>query len=398
VGGIVKRILNFGAAAPIDIEIVGYDLEAGSSYAKRLLPRLRAVAGADGRPMLTDLQVSREENYPELDVVVDREKAGMLGVSEQQVAQTVLASLVGNTQFAPVPFTDPKSGNQYFINVRLADGGRNEVADLKSVLVKAADGTVLPLANVAEVKRSAGPVQVNRKYLQRVVDLTANTTPGVDLGTASAAVEKVLDEVPPPEGFTVQLSGQTAAQREAFGSLRFAALMALALVYMILASQFKSLLDPLVIMFSVPLGVSGVFIALWLTGTTLNVNSFMGIIMMVGIVVSNGVLLVDFARVLRERGQPLVEATVQAGKTRLRPILMTTIATIAGLMPMAMGIGEGSETNMPLARAVIGGLTVSTFFTLFLIPALFTLLARFEKPAPGGNGSGSEERPVEAST
>jgi multidrug efflux pump subunit AcrB len=322
----------------------------------------------------------------------------MLGISEQQVAQTVLASLVGNTQFAPVPFTDPKSGNQYFINVRLADGGRNEVADLKSVLVKAADGTVLPLANVAEVKRSAGPVQVNRKYLQRVVDLTANTTPGVDLGTASVAVEKVLDEVPPPEGFTVQLSGQTAAQREAFGSLRFAALMALALVYMILASQFKSLLDPLVIMFSVPLGVSGVFIALWLTGTTLNVNSFMGIIMMVGIVVSNGVLLVDFARVLRERGQPLVEATVQAGKTRLRPILMTTIATIAGLMPMAMGIGEGSETNMPLARAVIGGLTVSTFFTLFLIPALFTLLARFEKPAPGGNVSDSEERPVEAST
>jgi multidrug efflux pump subunit AcrB len=331
--------------------------------------------------MLTDLQVSREENYPQLDVVVDREKAGVLGVSEQQVAQTVLASLVGNTQFAPVPFTDPRTGNQYFINVRLADGGRNEVADLKDVLVKAADGTVLPLVSVAEVKRSAGPVQVNRKYLQRVVDVTANTAPGVDLGTASAQVEKVLDEEPPPEGFTARLSGQTAAQREAFGSLRFAALMALALVYMILASQFKSLRDPLVIMFSVPLGVSGVFLALWLTGTTLNVNSFMGIIMMVGIVVSNGVLLVDFARVLRERGQPLAEATVQAGKTRLRPILMTTIATVAGLLPMALGIGEGSETNMPLARAVIGGLTVSTFFTLFLIPALYTLLARFEREA-----------------
>jgi multidrug efflux pump subunit AcrB len=386
VGGIVKRILNFGAAAPIDIEIVGYDLEEGSAYAKRLLPRLRALATPDGRNLLTDLQVSREENYPQLDVVVDREKAGMLGVSEQQVAQTVLASLVGNTQFAPVPFTDPKTGNQYFINVRLSDDGRNEVADLKDVLVKASDGTVLPLANV------------NRKYLQRVVDLTANTGPGVDLGAASAAVERVLDEVPPPEGFSVQLSGQTQAQREAFGSLRFAALMALALVYMILASQFKSLLDPLVIMFSVPLGVSGVFIALWMTGTTLNVNSFMGIIMMVGIVVSNGVLLVDFARVLRERGSPLLEATVQAGKTRLRPILMTTIATIAGLMPMAMGIGEGSETNMPLARAVIGGLTVSTFFTLFLIPALYTLLARYEKPATGADGVDPDEGSPEAAT
>ncbi len=397
VGGIVKRILNFGAAAPIDVEIVGYDLDAGSDYARRLLPRLRALSRPDGQPLLTDLQISREENYPELDVEVDREKAGMLGVSEQQVAQTVLTSLVGNTQFAPVPFTDPKTGNQYFINVRLADAGRNEVGDLKDVLVKAGDGTVLPLANVAEVRRSAGPVQVNRKYLQRIVDLTANVAAGADLGTASAAVERVLDEVPPPEGFTVQLSGQTQAQREAFGSLRFAALMALALVYMILASQFRSLLDPLVIMFSVPLGVSGVFIALWLTGTTLNVNSFMGIIMMVGIVVSNGVLLVDFARVLRERGEGILEATVQAGKTRLRPILMTTIATIAGLLPMALGIGEGSETNMPLARAVIGGLTVSTFFTLFLIPALYTLLAQFEKP-PAPEPIEPEDAGVEAAT
>ncbi len=398
VGGIVRRILNFGAAAPIDVEIVGYDLDAGSAYAKRLVPGLRALSGASGQPLLTDLQISREENYPELDVVVDREKAGMLGVTEQQVAQSVLSSLVGNTQFAPVPFTDPKSGNQYFINVRLGNEGRDEVPDLQDVLVKAGDGSVLPLASVARVTRSAGPVQVNRKYLQRIVDVTANTAPGVDLGTASGAVEKVIEEIPPPEGFTVQLSGQTQAQREAFGSLRFAALMALALVYMILASQFRSLLDPLVIMFSVPLGVSGVFLALWTTGTTLNVNSFMGIIMMVGIVVSNGVLLVDFARVLRERGRPLVEATVQAGKTRLRPILMTTIATIAGLLPMAMGFGEGSEANMPLARAVIGGLTVSTFFTLFLIPALYTLLARFEKPAPGGDEADPEEGSVEAAT
>jgi multidrug efflux pump subunit AcrB len=148
---------------------------------------------------------------------------------------------------------------------------------------------------------------------------------------------------------------------------------------MLLASQFRSLVDPLVIMFSVPMGVSGVFLMLFLTGTTLSVNSFMGIIMMVGIVVSNGVLLVDFANVLRSRGLGLIEATVQAGKTRLRPILMTTIATILGLIPMALGLGEGSETNLPLARAVIGGLTVSTFFTLFLVPALYTLLDRFAK-------------------
>jgi hydrophobe/amphiphile efflux-1 (HAE1) family protein len=383
IGGIVKRILNFGAAAPIDIEVVGYDLEAGGDYAKRLLPRLRGLSDPkDGRPILTDLQISREENYPQIDVVVDREKAGLLGLSEQQLAQSVLASLVGNTQFAPVPFTDAQTGNQYFINVRLADRYRDQVQDVSDIFVRAPAGGLVNLANVARVKRSSGPVLVNRKYLQRIVDVTANVAPGKDLGTASEAVQGVLDELPPPDGFSAQLGGQTAAQREAFAGLAFAALMAIALVYMILASQFRSLLDPLVIMFSVPLGISGVFVALWLTGTPLSVNSFMGIIMMVGIVVSNGVLLVDFARILQGRGMPLLEATVQAGRTRLRPILMTTIATIVGLLPMALGFGEGSETNLPLARAVIGGLAVSTVFTLFLIPALYTLLDRFTRREP----------------
>ncbi|HET9554790.1 MAG TPA: efflux RND transporter permease subunit [Anaeromyxobacteraceae bacterium] len=394
-GGIVKRILNFGAAAPIDVEIVGYDLEAGGDYAKRLAARLRDVAGPGGRALLTDVQVSREENYPELDVVVDREKAGSLGVSEQQVAQSVLTSLVGSAQLAPVLFTDAQTGNQYNINVRLDDPFRSQVSDLSEVFVRTPGGRVVSLANLAQVRRASGPVVVSRKYLQRIVDVTANVAPGADLGAASAAVQRVVDELTPPEGFTAQLGGQTAAQREAFADLGFAALMAVALVYMILASQFRSLIDPLVIMFSVPLGITGVFAALWLTGTTLSVNSFMGVIMMVGIVVSNGVLLVDFARVLRARGRGLVEATVEAGTTRLRPILMTTIATIVGLLPMALGVGEGSETNLPLARAVIGGLTVSTFFTLFLIPALYTLLERFSHPpAPEAGPSPSSGSPA----
>jgi hydrophobe/amphiphile efflux-1 (HAE1) family protein len=380
VGGIVKRILNFGQAAPIDVEILGYDLDEGTRYARQILPRMRELAGPDGRPLLTDLQISREENYPELDVVVDRQKAGVLGVSEQQVAQSVLASLTGNTQFAPIPFTDPRTGNEYFINVRLDDAYRRAVPDLSEVILRTPAGQVLTLANVATVKRGSGPVMINRRYLQRLVEVTANIAPGADLGSAAAAVEKVIAGAPAPEGFGVQVGGQAAAQKEAFAGLWMAAALALALVYMLLASQFKSLLDPLVIMFSVPLGISGVFAALWATGTTLSVNSFMGVIMMVGIVVSNGVLLVDFANVLRSRGNELREATVLAGKTRLRPILMTTIATIVGLVPMALGIGEGSETNLPLARAVIGGLTVSTFFTLFLIPALYTLLAPYSRP------------------
>jgi multidrug efflux pump subunit AcrB len=379
IGGIVKRILNFGAPAPIDVEILGYDLDSGGEYAKAVLAKMRTLTDRDGKPLLTDLQISREENYPELDVIVDREKAGTLGFTEQQIAQSVLTSLVGNTQFSPIQFTDKQTGNEYYINVRLDDPYRSHVSDLSDVFLRSPGGSIVSLANLAEIRRSSGPVLISRKYLQRIVDVTANVAPGTDLGTASAAVAQVLSETEPPQGFTARLGGQTAAQKEAFAGLSFAALMAIALVYMILASQFKSLVDPLVIMFSVPLGITGVFAALYLTGTTLSVNSFMGIIMMVGIVVSNGVLLVDFANVLRRRGKPLIEATIEAGRTRLRPILMTTIATIFGLMPMAIGIGEGSETNLPLARAVIGGLTVSTLFTLFLIPALYTLLDRFAK-------------------
>ena len=377
VGGIVKRILNFGSAAPIDVEILGYDLEQGALYARQVHEAMRALFDKDGKPLLTDVQISREENYPELDVVVDREKAGRLGLSEQDIATSVLTSLTGSSQLQPTQFIDPVTGNEYFINVRMDDRFRSHVADLEDISIRTPAGNLVSLASIAKVKRSSGPVLINRKYLQRIIDVTANVAPGKDLGSASAAVERALRDLRPPEGFSAGLSGQAQAQKEAFSGLSLAALMAIALVYMVLASQFRSLLDPLVIMFSVPLGVSGVFLALWITGTTLSVNSFMGIIMMVGIVVSNGVLLVDFANVLRERdGLPIVDAVVRAGRTRLRPILMTTIATIVGLIPMAIGIGEGSETNLPLARAVIGGLTVSTFFTLFLVPALYSIADR----------------------
>ncbi len=378
-GGIVKRILNFGSAAPIDVEVLGYDLNEGSTFSKRLAASMRGLTDEKGQPLLTDVQIQREENAPELDVVVDRQKAGVLGLSEQDVAQTVLTSLLGNTQLLPIPFTDQKTGNEYFINVRMDDRYRTHVSDLGDLFVRTARGGVVSLDTVAKIERSSGPVVIDRKYMQRVVHVTANVAPDKDLGAASIATQKLLDEAQPPEAFTVQLGGQTAEQQKAFKGLIFAALMALALVYMVLASQFKSLVDPLVIMFSVPLGISGVFLMLYLSGTKLSVNSFMGIIMMVGIVVSNGVLLVDFANVLRRRGRSIVDATVEAGRTRLRPILMTTIATVIGLVPMALGIGEGSETNLPLARAVIGGLTVSTIFTLFLVPSLYTALDRFAK-------------------
>ena len=388
-GGIVKRILNFGAPAPIDVEILGYDLETGADYARKLRARLSQMKDGSGRPVLTDVQITREENYPQLDLVVDRQKAGVSGITVEQVAQTVLASMTGSSQFAPVRFLDQSTGNEYPINVRLNDSGRSETSDLAELYLRgttpnsaaaSAQGSLIALGSVARIERNAGPVLISRKYLQRIVDVTANIAATSSLGEAATAVQAVISELPPPDGFSVRVGGQAEAQQQAFAGLTWAALLAIVLVYMVLASQFKSLLSPLIILCSVPLGLAGVLIMLWATGTTLSVNSFMGIIMMVGIVVSNGVLLVDYANVLRRRGSGLEAATVEAGRTRLRPILMTTVATIVGLLPMALGIGEGSETNLPLARAVIGGLTVSTFFTLFFIPALYSLLGRFTSP------------------
>lgn len=380
-GGIVKRILNFGSSAPIDVEILGYDLDRAAALGSEIKRSLQGLNDVEGRPILTDLQLSREENAPQLDIKVDRQKAGMVGITEQDVSQTILASLVGNTQFQPNPYTDPKSGNQYYINVRLDDPYRRSVSDLKDLFVRSPKGSLVSLDSIADIKRSSGPVQIERKYLQRIIHVTANVAPTSDLGAATEAVNAKLAAVSVPDGFSTRLGGQSVEQAKSFSDLMLAALLALALVYMVLASEFKSLLDPLVIMFSVPLGLSGVFVMLYFTGTKLSVNSFMGIIMMIGIVVSNGVLLVDFANQLQRRGKDVMTATIEAGRTRLRPILMTTIATVFGLLPMALGISEGSETNLPLARAVIGGLTVSTFFTLFLIPALYTVADRFAKRA-----------------
>jgi multidrug efflux pump subunit AcrB len=230
----------------------------------------------------------------------------------------------------------------------------------------------MQLSSLAEIKTSSGPVEIERKYQQRLVRVAANVV-GRDLGSISGELETKFRELPLPAGFTLRLGGQTEQQREAFDSLYFTSILAIVLLYMVLASQFRSLKDPFTIMFSVPMGLIGVFWALYLTNTTLSTTSFMGIIMMVGIVVSNGVLLVEYINELRRRGLPLHEAVPRAGRVRLRPILMTVLATVVGLLPMAMAWGVGTEANQPLAIAVIGGLIVSTFFTLILIPTLYVI-------------------------
>ncbi|HSN04544.1 MAG TPA: efflux RND transporter permease subunit [Nitrospira sp.] len=381
-GGLVKRVTSFGSQKSIDVEIYGYDFEKARGVIRQVEEVMHKVPG------LADIEVSREENYPEINVVVDREKAALLGISETDVANAVLFSLNGNGQTDPIIYTDPQNGNEYYISAWLAEEHRKDLTDLENILLTTKAGEPVLLKNVASLKLNAGPVKIDRKYFQRVVHITANPV-NRDLGAIAADLDAAFANLQLPTGFSLKIAGQIQQQRETFQGLQFATVLALALVYMVMAAQFKSLVDPFIIMFSVPMGFPGVILILFLTNTTLSTTSMMGIIMMLGIVVSNGVLLVDYTNVLRRKGRPLHDAVVTASRTRLRPILMTSLATVFGLLPMAIGWGTGGETNAPLARSVVGGLSVSTLLTLFLVPTMYMILEeRFprkfdeEQPAP----------------
>ncbi len=367
-GGIVSRVINSGAQQPIEIEQLGYDLRDARDTARQVVRSIQDIPG------VTFPFISREENYPQFDIVVDREKAAMVGLSQRDIAQAALISLNSNVSLNPSIFTDPRTGNQYNVVVQLDEPYRTTPEDLSRLFVMGEGGRPVLLGAVAEVRQGVGPVMIERKYQQRLIKINAQPGPNRDLGAIAQDIEDKLKALPIPPGFNFQMGGQVQQQREAFGSLKFTSLLAIILVYMVMASQFRSLLDPFIIMFSVPLGMIGVIWALFLTHTTLNVTSFMGIIMMVGIVVSNGVLLVEYMNELRRHGLSLREAVIQGGRTRLRPILMTSLTTLVGLLPMALGIGTGSEANAPLARAVIGGLAVSTALTLLFIPTLYVML------------------------
>ncbi|MGE3978354.1 MAG: efflux RND transporter permease subunit, partial [Nitrospira sp.] len=366
-GGLVKRVTSFGSQKAVDVEIYGYDFEK----ARDVIARVKEIM--EQTPGLADIEPSREENYPEVNITVDREKAALLGISEADVANAVLFSLNGNGQTDPIIYTDPQSGNEYFISAWLAEEHRKSLTDLENILLTTKVGEPVLLKNVASLKLNAGPVKVDRKYFQRVVHITANPTDR-PLGDIADELESAFATLQLPAGFSIKLAGQIQQQRDTFQGLQFAIILALLLVYMVMAAQFKSLIDPFIIMFSVPMGFPGVILILFLTNTTLSTTSMMGIIMMFGIVVSNGVLLVDYTNVLRRRGESLHQAVVTAARTRLRPILMTSLATVFGLLPMAIGLGTGGETNAPLARAVVGGLSVSTLLTLFLVPTMYAIL------------------------
>ncbi|MHB8771259.1 MAG: efflux RND transporter permease subunit [Syntrophales bacterium] len=369
-GGIVRMLISFGNENPIDLEILGYDLKTSEKLAEEVAALVRSTPGAK------DVRVSREQDYPQQNIVIDRERAALLGLNVAQVARSIQTFINGTDASI---FSDPATGNQYHITVQSQEGDRVSLSDLGQIFMFNPQGRPIPLDNIASISRGAGPIQIERKYQQRIIHVTANTF-GRDLGSVAAEIQAKVDSITLPPNFKINMTGTVESQRESFLALFGAFILAVVLVYMVLASQFKSLVDPFIIMFSVPLGLIGVLWALFLTDTNLSVTSFMGIIMMAGIVVSNGILLVDYTNLLRGRGMELHEAVILGGRTRLRPILMTTLCTVLGLIPMAVGLGEGSESNAPMAIAVIGGLSVSTLLTLVFIPTLYTIFEnRFKR-------------------
>jgi len=386
-GGLEHAVVNFGSSAPIDIQLLGYDQSIGQQLAQQVAGIVAAIPGT------ADVQITPRGQSPDFNVDVDPEKAAQLGLNPTVVATAINTAIAGNVSTAS-QFIDPVTGNEYNIVVQLQDAYRSHPEDLGAVpllglpdpgAVNSAPSPMVPilLRDIARVSIGSTPLQINRKNEQRVIDVTANV---VDrpLGAVSQDIETDLDHLSFPLGFSYHMAGQTEAQSGAFASLGFAMVLALMLVYMIMASQFQSLVDPFVIMFTVPLGFIGVIWMLLLTHTTLSIISFMGVIMMIGIVVSNGILLVDYANKQQAQGLSAHDAVMRAGRIRLRPILMTAIATVCGMIPMALGLGEGAETNMPLARAVIGGLSVSTGLTLLLIPLIYVL---FEEHFPRRRGA-----------
>jgi HAE1 family hydrophobic/amphiphilic exporter-1 len=364
-------------------------LSGGNQGSGRLSLEIRGESLADARkvalaakdlldkvPGLADARLGRDEARPELAVRVDRAKAALLGVSATQVANTIRTNVAG-TQAAMFRI----EGNEYPIIVRLREDERQDVADVNDILVSTPQGQVLPAKNLMRVEDAVGPVSIQRKNQQRIAFVSAE--PEVTLSDAITEVQTRLPQIHSlmPKDFTIGFGAEVEEQAKAFNQLRMVLILALILVYAVMASQYESLRDPFIIMFSVPTAALGVALSLKLTGTSFNMQAYIGIIMLAGIVVSNGILLVDYTNVLRRRdGLPLREAVELAGRTRLRPILMTSIATALGLVPMSLGIGEGSELQVPLARVVIGGLLTSLLITLVLVPTVYTL---FEEGLPG---------------
>lgn len=356
---LLERIL--GGEEGLTIEVRGFELETLDALAARVAEVIADIPG------ITDVETSRKAGVPQQEIRVDRDKAADLGLSVRDVAEA-LETAVAGTRAGEYR----TRGNSYRILVKLADAEKLDLEEILDLTLATPSGEQVALRNVVSSEFGRGPILIDRKDQQRLVTVEANVA-GRDLGSVAADVAEELDRIPRPVGYDLLVAGKFEEQERAFRELVVSLALALVLVYMVLASQYESFRDPLVVMLSVPVAAIGVLVTLFLTETTLNVQSYIGCIMLGGIVVNNAILLVDQANRLRLAGRPVKDAIAEAGRRRLRPILMTTLTTILGLLPLAFGIGEGADAQAPLARAVVGGLAASTLITLVLIPAVYSL-------------------------
>lgn len=368
-----------GGTEHVEVEIRGYDLETADALAQRVEQIVQGVPG------VTDVQVSRGTGSPERLITVDRAKAEDMKVAVQDVAE-MLETVVSGT--AAGNFRE--GGDEFAIRVRLKNAEQRSLREILDLTVTNADGQSVVLRNIVSVKPRSGPVSIERKNQERLVTVQANAV-GRDMGSIMADVRKGLLSLPAPQGFSIGFGGDYEEQQKAFRELALSLVLALVLVYAVMACLYESLRDPFVVMFSVPLAIIGVVLMLLLTKTTFNMNSYIGCIMLGGIVVNNAILLVDCTNMLRrEEGMGLREAIEEAGRRRLRPILMTALTTVFGLLPLALGLGEGGEAQAPLARAVIGGLLSSSLITLVVVPVVYSIFERGLRVGPIRNEGTTE--------
>lgn len=368
---ILRRVFGGGGGEDVQFELRGYDIEKAYELAQDIKLRVEKLPG------IVEVRAGRSEGTPEERILFDRDKIADLGLSVRDVAQVVQTNIGGSRAGSY-----RVGGDEYPITVRLQPEDRLGTLDIDNISIRTPDGGVLPVSSVIKKQRGRGPEDINRINGQRVTNITANLQSGVALSEAVEAIKAELIDYPLPDGFNIVYGGEYEEQQKAANDFSMAVIMALILIYMVMAGQFERFFDPLVVMFSVPLAMIGVIPALLLTGTTINIQSLMGMIMLIGIVVNNAIVLVDYINLMRrEKNMPVLEAVIEAGRLRLRPILMTTLTTVLGLLPLSFGLGAGAEIQASLARVVIGGLTASTLVTLVFIPVVYVSTAKFLEKA-----------------
>ena len=370
---IVNEVMSFGSPTPVEVQISGPKTADNRAYAAKVFEQLQAV------PSLRDLQYVQSLDYPTVEVTVNREKAAFSGVTADDVGRSLVAATSSSRFTVPNYWRDPASGIGYQVQVEIPQALMKSPREVETIPVKRVAGERRLLRDVADVKEGTMPGEVDRYNMRRLVSMTANID-GEDLGRVAERIAKALDAAgPPPAGVTVDVRGQVTPMHELFQGLRFGLLVAVAVIALLLTAYFQSVRLALVAVASVPAVLAGVAISLSATGTTLNLQSFMGAIMAVGVAVANAILLVTFAERGRQQGATALDAAVEAARSRVRPILMTSCAMIAGMVPMALGLGEGGDQTAPLGRAVIGGLIASTAATLLVLPAVFALVMGWGK-------------------